>query len=237
MADYPRVLLGDFGMARKCPQGSSMNTMCGTLAYMAPEVLDAKYDQSPGYDHSADCWSLGVTLYRILSDAHPFTSNGGTSDEATIRNDLRNKVLEFPQCDWGRISIEARALIRHLLVHDPEQRWSVEDALNSEWIRMDEVWLEHRYRESVLLHWIKSSLHLNVVAKRAAPDPLEDDSLRKRARTEQTDSHSVRTQTFIRETWEHRPPPRCMYQTSPMTERRDTFRKTRLAIDVMSSKP
>jgi serine/threonine protein kinase len=96
----------------------------------------------------------------------------------------------FPPQFWNGISPEAKALIRQLLVIDPERRWSVEDALSSEWIKKDEVWLKQKYRVTVLGHWIKTSQHLGGITRSLEPDPTENGA-RKRARSEQAiDSRS-----------------------------------------------
>lgn len=38
-----------------------MQTLCGTLSYLAPEVLSSA--ETVGYGRSVDCWSLGVILF------------------------------------------------------------------------------------------------------------------------------------------------------------------------------
>ncbi|XP_066876738.1 ribosomal protein S6 kinase-related protein isoform X3 [Kogia breviceps] len=52
--------LTDFGLSRHLPQGTRAYTICGTLQYMAPEVLSG----GP-YNHAADWWSLGVLLFSL----------------------------------------------------------------------------------------------------------------------------------------------------------------------------
>ena len=48
---------------------STLNEFFGTLAYMAPEVL-----LKMAYNHSADIWSFGVTIFELLTGKHPFTA-------------------------------------------------------------------------------------------------------------------------------------------------------------------
>ena len=59
--DAGHIKLIDFGLSKWLSQGSRTGTLCGTLYYMAPEVLR----QEP-YTHSADWWSLGVLVFALL---------------------------------------------------------------------------------------------------------------------------------------------------------------------------
>ncbi|XP_060060005.1 ribosomal protein S6 kinase-related protein isoform X2 [Erinaceus europaeus] len=58
--------LTDFGLSRHLPQGAQAYTICGTLQYMAPEVLSG----GP-YNHAADWWSLGVLLLSLAIGKYP----------------------------------------------------------------------------------------------------------------------------------------------------------------------
>lgn len=59
--------LCDFGMAVLLPRGNRLTKVCGTAAYMSPEMIGGQ-----GYDRSTDMWSLGATLYVCLYGVLPY---------------------------------------------------------------------------------------------------------------------------------------------------------------------
>ena len=65
----PTVKLIDFGLSRLIGPSDTCTVPCGTLAYVAPEVLKMK-----GYHREVDIWSLGVVLYLMLRGRLPFNS-------------------------------------------------------------------------------------------------------------------------------------------------------------------
>ena len=71
--------------------------MSGTIAYMAPEVIES--DQC---DYKQDIWSLGVILYSLLCGNVPFS---GKSREEVRRAILKDQ-LEFKDSKWSKISTE-----------------------------------------------------------------------------------------------------------------------------------
>jgi serine/threonine protein kinase len=46
------------------------NTFCGTLEYMAPEMITHK-----SHDNMIDVWSLGILLYELCHGYAPFNGN------------------------------------------------------------------------------------------------------------------------------------------------------------------
>lgn len=68
-----RLKIGDFGLATVLENGRMTTSVCGTLYYLAPEIIK----QAP-YDTRVDLWSAGITMYTVLIGEHPFMYIGGT---------------------------------------------------------------------------------------------------------------------------------------------------------------
>ncbi|KAE8214560.1 hypothetical protein CF327_g2041 [Tilletia walkeri] len=82
--DIPMIKVGDFGLARRLESKSDKaKTHCGTVVYMAPEVLLEKH-----YDLRADSWSVGVLLFFMTYGELPFPypSKQKVIDNATAVN-------------------------------------------------------------------------------------------------------------------------------------------------------
>lgn len=97
---------------------------------MAPEIL-----KNIPHDESVDMWSVGVIIYVLLVGYPPFLK--GT--QAELFQQIRSGDWNFCKKDWKDISKEAQELISGLLVVDPEQRWTVDEALSCAWIHQPEA--------------------------------------------------------------------------------------------------
>jgi serine/threonine protein kinase len=71
-----RVLLGDFGIARALDDVglTATGSVMATVAYAAPEVLSGAR-----FDGRADIYSLGCTLFRMLTGKTPFPADNGAA--------------------------------------------------------------------------------------------------------------------------------------------------------------
>ena len=104
------IKLTDFGLCKEAIQDGAMtHTFCGTVEYMAPEVLARS-----GHNRSVDWWSLGALLYDMLTGAPPFTAE---NRKKTIEKILKSKLNLPPY-----LTPDARDLIRKLLKRSPLQR-------------------------------------------------------------------------------------------------------------------
>ncbi|CAG0916447.1 unnamed protein product [Notodromas monacha] len=106
------IKITDFGLAKWLPHGKRTATICGTMQYMAPEIL-----QMRSYNHCADWWSLGILLFALFAGEFPLGAPD-THEEmllAVISFDfsLPKDVIASPA---------ARAFLRSLLCIDPQKR-------------------------------------------------------------------------------------------------------------------
>ncbi|XP_049786907.1 ribosomal protein S6 kinase beta-1 [Schistocerca gregaria] len=104
------VKLTDFGLCKEhIQEGIVTHTFCGTIEYMAPEILTRS-----GHGKAVDWWSLGALMYDMLTGAPPFTAE---NRKKTIEKILRGKLV-LPQY----LTPDARDLIRKLLKRQVNQR-------------------------------------------------------------------------------------------------------------------
>ena len=119
------VKLADFGWAVAHKSKDSRmrrQTLCGTVDYLAPEIVD-----SLPYDERVDAWSVGVLLFEMLVGRAPFSA--GMDCETCDR--ISSCDVDIPDT----VSPAAADLIARLLVKDPEQRMTVEQVESHPWIR------------------------------------------------------------------------------------------------------
>ncbi|QPG74678.1 Serine/threonine-protein kinase ark1 [Brettanomyces nanus] len=118
---HNQVKLSDFGWSVYAPQDRRRTTMCGTLDYLPPEMVEAK-----SHNEKVDVWALGVLMYELLVGKPPFED-----EHSSITYKRIAKVdLQIPHF----VSTDATDLIKKLLRYDPAKRLSLQDLPNHPWI-------------------------------------------------------------------------------------------------------
>lgn len=121
------ICLTDFGLSKWLKYGSRTSTICGTLQYMAPEIL--KYTEP--YGHAVDWWSFGVLSCVLITGKFPewidtvshkktsavFEVNSNNYGTSSIS--VTTKIVNIPEAEC---SVAAKDLLNRLLIVNPQKR-------------------------------------------------------------------------------------------------------------------
>ncbi|XP_063703972.1 ribosomal protein S6 kinase 2 beta-like [Culicoides brevitarsis] len=103
------IALTDFGLSKQPLDGAKTYSFCGTVEYMAPEVVNRK-----GHTFAADWWSYGVLMFEMLTGNLPFHGQN--------RQDTMNQILKSKLGMPENLSPEAQSLLRALFKRNPQNR-------------------------------------------------------------------------------------------------------------------
>lgn len=103
--------LCDLGFAKVVDVGSRTYTLCGTVEYLAPELIVGR-----GHNRGVDWWAFGILCFEMLVGFTPFEDRQRRED-ATMKNILKQQP-SFPK----KIGPTPQTLISSLLVKNPLER-------------------------------------------------------------------------------------------------------------------
>lgn len=129
----------------KYPQLSRRNTICGTMDYLPPEMIEQK-----PHDKSVDIWALGVLIYEFLVGKPPFEEiDKNATYKRIVKVDLRfpkylpggsgndKENINTSTVNNGNatgLDLDAIDLIKRLLRYEPSERLSLDEVLRHPWI-------------------------------------------------------------------------------------------------------
>lgn len=117
------IRIVDFGSARIMKSKQDMlTTFSGAEVIRAPEITK---DNAPYDATKCDSWSMGCILYKMLTNHWPYAS--------IVAAQNSKKPPPFPQ----KISPDAKVLLMNLLNVNPNKRWTAEQVLACDWLKMD----------------------------------------------------------------------------------------------------
>ncbi|XP_074601761.1 ribosomal protein S6 kinase II isoform X2 [Brevipalpus obovatus] len=103
------IKLTDFGLSKESLHGNKTYSFCGTVEYMAPEIIDRR-----GHTQSVDWWSFGVLMFEMLTGILPFQGRN--------RHETMNQILKAKIAMPSYLSSEAQYLLRCLFKRNPTNR-------------------------------------------------------------------------------------------------------------------
>lgn len=128
------VKISDFGWSVYSNQSMKRTTMCGTLDYLPPEMVEARE-----HNYKVDVWALGILMYEFLVGKPPF--------EEEFKSSTYKRIAQVDLQVPSHVSPEAKDLIQKLLRYTPEKRINLKDIETHPWIvknkpHWDEINLE-----------------------------------------------------------------------------------------------
>ncbi|TDL20297.1 kinase-like protein [Rickenella mellea] len=103
----------DFNIAVHYSERRLLKGVAGSMAYMAPEMLQKK-----GYTNAIDWWSLGVCAYELVFGIRPFQA-GPNSD---LTHSITRDPIKFPEDSESKCSPEGKLALKELLTRNPDHR-------------------------------------------------------------------------------------------------------------------
>ena len=124
-----KVWITDFGLAR-CRQSDQVTVsgaVLGTLSYMSPEQALG----SSTVDHRTDIYSLGVTLYELLTGRCPYDSQNRS---AFLTELARGEPIEIRKLDPS-IPIDLETIVHKAMSNDPTLRYPTARSMADDLVR------------------------------------------------------------------------------------------------------
>jgi serine/threonine protein kinase len=117
-----RIKLADFGWSNFFNSDRTRMTYCGTLDYLAPEMINQQ-----GHSTNLDLWNLGVLLFELLTGTAPFQAS---NQQAMFEKILKVRI-NFPK----NFPPLAKDLISKMLKVNPIERISIQEIMNHPWMQ------------------------------------------------------------------------------------------------------
>ena len=117
-----RIKVADFGWSNFFNPDRTRNTYCGTLDYLAPEMIN-----QDGHSTSLDIWNLGVLLFELLTGTAPFQA----PTQAAMFEKILKVKINFPKS----FPPLAKDLVLKLLRNNPEERMPLKEILQHPWMQ------------------------------------------------------------------------------------------------------
>ena len=115
-----KIVITDCSFSKVGGIGAKCYTVCGGAEYLSPEQIS-----QVGHSAEVDLWALGVTLYELAVNEHPFTAKNEVATFAKIASYGSGSFMKllFP----AKFSVDTELLISQLLKRNPGDRLGAGD--------------------------------------------------------------------------------------------------------------
>eukprot|EP01083_Nonionella_stella_P197574 726281_1 len=159
--------LADFGISKDINETLKRTLDIGTSYFMAPEIINHNSDEK-GYDESVDIWSLGVTLYKLITNSFPynFKKKAFLHIATTIVRQNTLKLTANLLNGFGDIICDI--INNKCLVKDSKKRQQANELLTNSWFKIDDD--EKKMETTTLISYCES---IKDVVKNTFPHAYE----------------------------------------------------------------
>ena len=131
LVDADTIKLSDFGIVKVQQRRESATSRLtpGTSAYMAPEAIQGPHQYGLfELDGRADIYSLGITLYEMLTGRLPFKPDEGENPDVSMRRKQVEEMPPPPSTVYPQIPAALDQVVMKALQKNPDRRYqSVRD--------------------------------------------------------------------------------------------------------------
>ena len=117
------VKLADFGLSRQINAESLAKTYVGTPLYMAPEVMNVRYNKGERYTDRADIWSIGCISYELITGTRPYKADNLNELLYVLKETISSKNFLTPE----NFSPVCRDFLSKIFILEPQNRISFEE--------------------------------------------------------------------------------------------------------------
>ena len=115
-----KVKVTDFGIAKAATSNTITSNAMGSVHYISPEQARGGYS-----DEKSDIYSLGITMYEMLSGAVPFE---GDSTVTVALSHIQNEAVPLDEVD-AQIPHSISLIVQKCMEKKPDYRYLSADAL------------------------------------------------------------------------------------------------------------
>eukprot|EP00930_Biecheleria_cincta_P042751 TRINITY_DN29412_c2_g1_i1.p1 TRINITY_DN29412_c2_g1~~TRINITY_DN29412_c2_g1_i1.p1 ORF type:complete len:404 (-),score=70.19 TRINITY_DN29412_c2_g1_i1:150-1361(-) len=125
--DSGKLKLTDFNLACVFRKGQHMTEECGTMSYIAPEVLE-KF-----YTHLCDIWSVGMVMHALVVGRAYWPKD---IQDAELHRMIMGGQVMLQDKRWAEHPAEVKTFVEQLLVKE-ELRPTAKQAVHNTWVRLN----------------------------------------------------------------------------------------------------
>jgi len=123
--------LADFGWSNYFKSDAQRTTFCGTLDYLAPEMVESGHQ----HDHMVDIWAVGVLVYELLTGKSPFSPASLSLKLKEIERGTQQNIVavkfDFPK----EFPPLAKDLVSKILRKNPRTRLNLSEIKSHPWVK------------------------------------------------------------------------------------------------------